>query len=71
MRTPTIPSRGRVEISGGIAAAVARAICAGVGRVTTFALATVCLPIAWCGQLRSQKDPVATLWLIPDHRVQF
>jgi hypothetical protein len=60
MRTPTIPNRGRVEISEGIAAAVARAICAGDGWVTTFALATVRLPIAWCGQLQSQKDRVAT-----------
>src|SRR5271166_6117373 len=31
MRTPTIPNRGRVEMSVGIAIAVARAICAGVG----------------------------------------
>src|SRR5271165_3969194 len=31
MRTPAIPSRGRVEMSVGIAIAVARAICAGVG----------------------------------------
>jgi hypothetical protein len=43
--TPTIPNMGRVDISEGIAAAVARAICAGVGGVTTFALATVCLLI--------------------------
>ena len=31
--TPIIPNRGRVEISEGIAAAVARAICVGVGLI--------------------------------------
>src|SRR5271166_6783805 len=40
MRTPSIPNRGRVEMSVGIAIPVARAICAGVGgRDTTVAAA--------------------------------
>src|ERR1700722_5781223 len=70
IRTPTIPSRGRVDIWEGIAAAVARAICVGVGRVTSLILATVYLLIAWYGQLRSRKDPAATLRLVLDHREQ-
>ena len=61
MTTPRIPNRGRVEISEGIAAAVARASAAGGWTGWNSCASHVCLLIVSCGRLQLPKGPDAKL----------